>query len=625
MKTSSTSDPVEATIGGADVSSNRKDEAAYDLGESWTPNPMHTPILRQLYWCVRKNFLVIIRRPIMLFFMLCSSVFSVLIAWPTGRDADPAKFPDLDLFDQCGVVPEYRWQEKFKDEDIWDYDEAVIVNLNHSWNSGLQVSMLSLGPYVHAVCVFILIHFEIEKKLVGVIRGLGVRDVVYWMSWYIPFIFTSLLNALFGAITAQFLPVHVFQNVYFGGIFGSLFFLHLAMTSASFFLASVSGSNGKLMVFLILVMTVSVFVPPIVINSVTYGESMFRTVSTQWNPYPYYPFSGLSWKNMNTNKTHYANYGDNSTYVWNDSSGTWEYIEGVKIMDNLQSCNSPIMNEEEGTRYKTEEESMDEVTPDEFFIGCYVQPGFTSAVWNPESTIGFVVLYLFPYFHFTSIYSNFIGYTGHPGKTFTPIQANLSPEELAVALLPALDESLSLGTTLFPQGSTLRSERYDDWEAEREFQDLHGVESTNDDPFYYPSWVTAYTCPVENVTTEYDLCDESVCNYVKNSTPLIGSPSVHDLFGHLVLLSIVYFIMALLWLQILPVGNGKRKNIFSCCKSKGDYAHENVFSSVLIRNVSKNFGACKAVNGVTLELKKGQITALLGKFVLSYQFDSITS
>lgn len=185
-----------------------------------------------------------------------------------------------------------------------------------------------------------------------------------------------------------------------------------------------------------------------------------------------------------------------------------------------------------------------------------------------------------------------------------------------MSLLPTPpNETLSLGTTLFPQGSTLQTTYYDfESDSKRFFERKFGEEPQ--------------TCPSRNLV-EYNICTTdfysyniNFCNYAKKSKPLTGSPSVHNLFGHLVVVSIIYVIMALIWLQLLPAGNGKRKRPLSIFQSKKEKINEinnrsTKLQSVLIKNVSKNYGSCKAVENMSLKLKRGQITALLGEYHIS--------
>jgi hypothetical protein len=86
---------------------------------------------------------------------------------------------------------------------------------------------------------------------------------------------TSVFNALLGAITFATLPGHVYESVYFGGVFASLFFLQLALVSASFFLAAMTGTSRKVCAnFVILIMMVTTFIPQIMLFSMLWSHGL---------------------------------------------------------------------------------------------------------------------------------------------------------------------------------------------------------------------------------------------------------------------------------------------------------------------------------------------------------------
>jgi hypothetical protein len=73
------------------------------------------------------------------------------------------------------------------------------------------------------------------------------------------------MNALLGAITAQDVSVHVYEPVYFGGVFGTIFFLNLALVGASVLVAAICGtSRSSTATCFILGMIIAVRVPLIV-------------------------------------------------------------------------------------------------------------------------------------------------------------------------------------------------------------------------------------------------------------------------------------------------------------------------------------------------------------------------
>jgi hypothetical protein len=253
-----------------------------------------TPFFTQLYWTVHKNLLLLSRRPLMVLLMLSSSLLSVLLSWAAGRDTDTDTDTDTPLpeMDQCNSVPfefynELEWNER---------SSKMKYSLNDRWRNGLPVAVLSLGPFLQAVCAFLVVQSEIEGKLLGVLRTLGVRESVYWISWYLPFLSSSLINSLLGAGLAKILPgVHVFASVYYGGIFASLFFLQAALVASSFFLAAVCGSLKRLIVMIVALMILAVFVPFFVISANFALDSFTYTEPSSAPP-------GLFWMNRNTSQ-----------------------------------------------------------------------------------------------------------------------------------------------------------------------------------------------------------------------------------------------------------------------------------------------------------------------------------
>lgn len=227
----------------------------------------------------------------------------------------------------------------------------VPLSYNESWRDGLPVTLLAIGPLVTAIAVFLLVHEEMTQKMLGVLRGLGLRDSVYWASWWIPFLLIAFVNSLLGGIVAKFINVHVFQNIYFGGVFGSLFFLQIAMIGTSLFCAALCGSARKGAAWLILVMLVVLWIPLIVIGTQSYyvssSSSQYGISSTP---------TGLFWTNANTTSQSY-------------SDGT--------------ACDKPLISEEQGQYWKTEEERQDYLSsPEDFFIGCYFGAGYSSYFWK---------------------------------------------------------------------------------------------------------------------------------------------------------------------------------------------------------------------------------------------------
>ena len=120
---------------------------------------------------------------------------------------------------------------------------------------------------------FLIVSNEIQNKMLGVLRALGLRNSVYWASWMIPFMIVAALNSFLASVCAKFVPIHVYEQTYFAGIFASFFFLQLALVSCSFFLAAVCGGAKKGTVWWILVMLIAVWIPPMVIGAQSYIPS----------------------------------------------------------------------------------------------------------------------------------------------------------------------------------------------------------------------------------------------------------------------------------------------------------------------------------------------------------------
>jgi hypothetical protein len=142
--------------------------------------------------------------------------------------------------------------------------------------------------------------------MLGTLRALGLRESVYWTSWQIPFMFISIINALLGAITATLLDsqVHVYQNVYFGGMFGSLFFLNIALVSASLFLAACCGTSRHGAPWLVVLMFIGAWIPFIVMISTS--RIPYSAASINYSGLSDTP-SGLFWINANTVRATSAN------------------------------------------------------------------------------------------------------------------------------------------------------------------------------------------------------------------------------------------------------------------------------------------------------------------------------
>jgi hypothetical protein len=462
-----------------------------------------------------------------------------------------------------------------------------------------DINEKSIGPMMTAICAYLIVHEEMQMHLFGVLRGLGMRDSVYWLSWYVPMAAISIISSLLAAITAKTLPVHVFEATYFGGIFASFFFVKLALIAASFFLAAVSGTARRGSVWLILCMVSAVWIPILVINiqsyyvdtdTVTYYGSLSTPV-------------GLFWVNQ---ETVYSGYG------WDESGNSTQVL-----------CNGPIMSAEEGNTFKTEAERKN-VSPDQFFLGCFASAGWGSTIWSPTSTkskVATATLFFFPYAHFFSIWGNFAGFTGVPDLQFKAKHASMTSGELARAALPVPpNPENSLGTSLFPQGSMLLVESVYSDECE--------------------TWGNGYCEKYKSNCPQYEMEGFDFCPSLENGNCSVApSPSLADglsalaIMGLLFALSTIYMIMAAYWGIVFVGGPGTHPFYFFLLprywlgfsrqphvSSGGNHtiddeehgANTTNNDSVKIEAIKKVYKNVEAVKGVSFRMARGEVTALLG-------------
>jgi hypothetical protein len=357
-----------------------------------------------------------------------------------------------------------------------------------------------MGPMFHAVFAFVIVQVDIQTQMLGILRGLGLRESVFWASWWIPFLITSFLNALGGAITTSALSVHAFENIYFLGIFGSFFFLNIALVGASFFLASFCGTaRGGAATWCIVLLLVA-----------------------QWAPFLTQVYTSFPAKNPND-----LTYDSPNGLFWTNRNTT-QASQGFP-------CDYPIISKEQGGIFKTKQEQVG-FPEDEWFVGCYFTAGYINSMWNQDRSIGLAILFMFPYVHFTSAWGNFLGFTGMPDRRFGYEHASMSPEELAIASLPVRpDPANGRDTVLFAQGTTLNTEK----------------------KYYYPDDYSNYTpltnCPASSLRDYFcvQAYDGESCPSAAEVSPT-ESPSVLGLFGFLFSLSIIYTLMAAYWAQVFP-------------------------------------------------------------------------
>lgn len=343
----------------------------------------------------------------------------------------------------------------------------------------------------HSILVLVIMQVDIQTQMLGTLRGAGMRESVFWMSWWVVFTLTSLANSLGAAITAKSLQsVHAFDNVFFMGIFGSFFFLNIALVGASFFLAAVCGTarggTGTWLIVLILVAQWSVYLHQVIM---TIGATSAIDIQ-----YSHDTPQSLFWINKQTERVSF---------------------------EGSTSCELPIVSKAQGAIFRTDVSAFPD---DEFFVGCYFGAGYTTSIWNQDRRVGNAILFWFPYVHFGGAWSNFLGYTGMPSRRFELSHASMSAEALAVASLPfpLPDDNRS---TLFPQGSVLNVE------------------------MMYPSG-EGTNCPPSTLVD--NLCsDGPSCPSVAEQSPT-ETPSVNGFFGYMFCLAVMYTLMAAYYAQVRP-------------------------------------------------------------------------
>jgi hypothetical protein len=89
---------------------------------------------RQLSCVLRKNALLLLRRPVSLFCMLISSIGSVLLAWARGKNGEEF---DATQFTQCGTLSSTYTEQSYN---------TVPLTLNENWRNGFAVTLM--GKYL---------------------------------------------------------------------------------------------------------------------------------------------------------------------------------------------------------------------------------------------------------------------------------------------------------------------------------------------------------------------------------------------------------------------------------------------------------------------------------------------
>jgi hypothetical protein len=139
------------------------------------------------------------------------------------------------------------------------------------------------------------------------------------------------------------------------------------------------------------------------------------------------------------------------------------------------------------------------------------------------------------YFHFLTIWGNFVGYTTMPDQEFTAAEASLSTKALALKALPEPPSpNWGFVSEMAPQQSTFVTASFYD----------------------YNDW-TKNPCPLPN-TTSVNVCEYlNYCGYAEDPGAVVDSPSTSTMYGWLFVLSMFYMLVAAYLAQVFPKGNGR--------------------------------------------------------------------
>lgn len=154
---------------------------------------------------------------------------------------------------------------------------------------------IALGPFIFAICAYLIVEEEIQSQMLGQLRALGLRESVYWISWWNIFLLLAFFNSVLGAVAARIIEsVHAFQEIDFGVVFISFFALNFSLIGASFFFAAIGGTMRITSALFILTMVVAVFIPYIILGAKTMVVDSSGSASAYYNnPNPTVSLRGL--------------------------------------------------------------------------------------------------------------------------------------------------------------------------------------------------------------------------------------------------------------------------------------------------------------------------------------------
>ena len=168
----------------------------------------------------------------------------------------------------------------------------------------------------------------------------------HWLSWLFAFTILGIINSLAGGVTAAVMPnVHAMESVNFASVFGTLLFLNVALTAASFFLAALCGTiqSLTLTIFLIMGIIVASSAPAIAISASSF--SYYNKAGLSTSTYMETGMAGSFWLYSSTERV-----TTNHDYVYDENTG--EYSDVV----TFGQCEVPLVSYDQSRYYKTKEE-----------------------------------------------------------------------------------------------------------------------------------------------------------------------------------------------------------------------------------------------------------------------------
>ena len=125
--------------------------SGYNMGQFSTkeePTKVGIPVVgfvRQLWFATRKNWLLMLRKPLYTTLMIVSSLLSVCLAWSGVKDSNTEDFSEVPLT-QCGGIP-YEWnywlsRDEYGGSLPYGTSKSYPLSYNDSWKDGFSVTIL---------------------------------------------------------------------------------------------------------------------------------------------------------------------------------------------------------------------------------------------------------------------------------------------------------------------------------------------------------------------------------------------------------------------------------------------------------------------------------------------------